>query len=407
MICSKFQYFIKTNLRLLLIEYLARIVKLDVKNYDIKQLINLCQLSSKNKYIDAGNEHSLILMSDGRVYGCGSNEYGQLGFHNYNNYVTPVLIPKLSDKVIQLAAGYKCSSVLTIEGNVYSFGNNYHGQLGFGEPFLGSKTIHNIKINSFMPYNVIHVSADNDHSLILTNDGYVYTFGDNECGQLGLGDKNDRYIPTLIQNLIQIIQVSGGSSHSLVLTNNYQIYAFGDNVYGQLGLGCSYEKNIVIPRLINGFNDIIDISAGADHSLFLTETGQIYSCGDNEYGNLGLGNKDNTDIPTLVPDLYNIISISAGNSYSLVLMNNGQVYAFGSNYCGELGLGICKDISSPRLIKELVNIINISAKNNHSLALTNNGQIYAFGNNEFGQLGLGDFCDRDVPTLLANFNIFT
>ena len=66
---------------------------------------------------------------------------------------------------------------------------------------------------------------------------YIYGFGENDYGQLGLGDNELRYIPTINEYLDGCIEISAGTFHSLVLMNSGQIYAFGMNNKGQLGLG--------------------------------------------------------------------------------------------------------------------------------------------------------------------------
>ena len=93
---------------------------------------------------------------------------------------------------------------------------------------------------------IIQISAGFKYSLALDNNGQIYAFGYNLYGQLGLGDNNNRNIPTLISNLTNIIQISSGYTHSLALNNNGQVYAFGNNFAGQLGLGDKKDRNIPI-----------------------------------------------------------------------------------------------------------------------------------------------------------------
>jgi len=82
----------------------------------------------------------------------------------------------------------------------------------------------------------------------------------------------------------------------------------------------------------------------------------------------------------------------------LALSNTGQIYTFGNNYKGQLGLGDEIDKNVPTLIPNLEDVVQISAGESHSLILSNNGQIYVFGNNDHGQLGLKDNDNRNVPT---------
>src|SRR5436853_94237 len=213
-------------------------------------------------------------------------------------------------------------------------------------------------------------------------------------------DYNKEQLINLCQSSSYIKNMSTGDLHSLILTNTGQIYVFGSNEYGQLGLSDNIDKNV--PTLIPNLNQIVQIAAGFYHSLALSDIGQIYAFGFNNFGQLGIGNNHQRNIPTLIPNLIQIRQIAAGDRHSLALSTNGQTYAFGSNHYGQLGLGDNNDINIPIVIPNLNDIIQIATGAYHSLALSNSGQIYAFGNNEYGRLGLGDNDNRNIPSLIPN-----
>src|SRR5437868_1093097 len=204
---------------------------------------------------------------------------------------------------------------------------------------------HNLRclINlSKFPFRKDRIIVGGNHSIILNNDGQIYTYGHNNKGQLGLGDNIKRNIPTLMPNIRNLIAITGGGLHSIILNDKGQIYTFGYNDYGRLGLGDYDRRNI--PTLINNIYNIIAISVGGLHSMILNERGQIYTFGDNGCGQLGLGDnasKHNTNrnTPTLIPNISNIIAITAGGLHSMILNERGQIYTFGDNDCGQLGLG--------------------------------------------------------------------
>ena len=322
-----------------------------------------------------------------------------------DHLIEPILVPDAPHNVIQISTGSYNSWALTENGQVYSWGNNNYGELGLGD--MIKRYIPTLVLK--MPNDIIQISAGHSHSLALNIHNKVYSWGDNLNGQLGLGHNINELIPRLVSKMPKnIVQILAGGFHTLALTNDGYIYSFGSNGEGQLGLGDNNNKNV--PTLVSKlYNKVIQIAAGFRHSLCLTSDGHIYSFGYNRDGQLGLGDYDNRNVPILIPNINNIIQISTGVDSSLALSNDGKIYAFGNNFDGQLGLGRYNNINIPKLVPLAPNnIIQISAGNNHSLVLRANGQIYAFGINNLGQLGLG-YMNDDIyaPTLIPNFNVLS
>ena len=236
-----------------------------------KSLSNLIIIHNINHVIQvsAGFNHSLALTNNGQVYSFGQNNYGELGFPGDNNRHAPTLLHDLKN-IVQISAGYHHSLLLTDNGQVYVCGNNKYGQLGLGYNNNCQVPVLNNHIN-----NIIQVSAGFNHTLLLRYDGCVYTCGNNMYGQLADGtNSNFSNMPLLIPNIYNIKQISNGYHHSLLLTKNGQVYALGYNKHGQLGLNDKIDRNI--PTLINTIScKIEEISSGSSHSLILTNNGKI------------------------------------------------------------------------------------------------------------------------------------
>ena len=245
------------------------------------------------------------------------------------------------------------------------------------------------------------------HSLFPTSRGFVWGFGSTDCRQLCL-DTDVQSQRTPIKLPIQnIISVSVGSSHSLFLSSDQRVYASGSHNKGQLGLTDSelHDLSLLSPTFISSLHDIIAISCGAFHSLFLDSNGHVFSCGLNSTGQLGLNNNTNQQIPTRIPELENIISIAAGYIHSVCLDKDGKVWAFGSNENGRLGLGPDKTIRlkpEPILNIPPIQKISLFSSGAHTLLLDFDGNVWVFGDNYFCQLGLNDKRDRNIPTKLLN-----
>src|SRR5205085_1974865 len=100
-------------------------------------------------------------------------------------------------------------------------------------------------------------------------------------------------------------------NHALVLHETGIVFSFGNNINGQLGLG-NNDLIQLRPKAIPNLNNIIQVATGWNHSLVLSSDGKVYSFGENQFGNLGLGDNVNKNIPTLIQTLNNISQISAG-----------------------------------------------------------------------------------------------
>ena len=145
--------------------------------------------------ISASEYHSLALTNDGHVYSFGFNEFRQLGLGDDDGRNIPTLISDINN-IVQISTGGDRSSALTNTGKIYSWGDNHYGQLGLGH----YNDINIPTLIAKMPNNIIQISAGNGHSLVLSANGQIYAFGKNDSGQLGFGDNKDRTIPTLISN---------------------------------------------------------------------------------------------------------------------------------------------------------------------------------------------------------------
>jgi alpha-tubulin suppressor-like RCC1 family protein len=241
---------------------------------------------SSDQTISAG-VHGLVLDEQGQVYAFGRNEFGRLGLGDETNRLSPEFIPNLP-LIKGLSAGKFHSLLLDEQGQVYSFGYYYYGELGLGDQTNRSRPelITEFQDLELMPL-IKSISAGEYHNLLLDEQGRVYAFGQNGSGELGLGDRNNRSIATLIPR---------------------------------------FQNLELLPR-------IKSLSAGGRHSLLLDDQGRVYGFGWNELGQLGWGRADRL-IPTIIPDLPVIKSISAGENHSLVLSEQGAVYAFGWNNRG-------------------------------------------------------------------------
>jgi alpha-tubulin suppressor-like RCC1 family protein len=127
-------------------------------------------------------------------------------------------------------------------------------------------------------------SAGDNFTLLVSDDGSVWSFGYNSQGQLGLGHViAEVRMPTQISGLSGVVAVAAGGSHALALTSSGTVYAWGDNNEGQVGDASNTDRSA--PQLVN-LSDVVAIAAGGDHSLALTDDGDLYAWGENDLGQL-------------------------------------------------------------------------------------------------------------------------
>jgi alpha-tubulin suppressor-like RCC1 family protein len=254
------------------------------------------------------------------------------------------------------------------------------------------------------------IAAGENHSLAITTNGFLWTWGYNGYGQLGLGDTtySSRYIPSLVREdfnyeiFKNIILVTGGESHSIILKTNGTLWGWGNSPFGQLGIGDNGTYNW--PYLIGTDSDWIEISAGKWHTLARKTNNTIWSCGYNNSGELGLGDQTNRYTPNQIGTLSNWAQIAAGYRHSLARKINGTIYSWGKNSCGELGLGDNQKRYNPTQIGINSDWIQVTAGNYFSICRKINGTLWAWGWNNYGQLGLGDSGDvtnRKTPSSIG------
>jgi alpha-tubulin suppressor-like RCC1 family protein len=366
----------------------------------------------------------------GQLYSFGANNAGQLGnssnigTFSANPTPTPVSLPGATGEVTQVAAGggNGFSLVTTTTGQLYAFGDNGVGELGRSPNTSPNPTPMLVTLPGATG-PVIQTAGGWDFSLAVTSTGQLYSFGQNASGQLGYAPTS----PTDINATPQLVtlpgatgpvaQVAAGWGHSLAVTTTGQLYAFGDNFAGELGnaVGVGSNGPNPTPTLVRfrlQHTVVVQAAAGFDFSLALTSTGQLYSFGYNLNGQLGTtaneGTENSNSSPTpltLPGETGPVTQIAAGFYHSLALTSTGQLYAFGYNQAGQLGNATnsggasCDNTAgcttpSPNPTPTPVTlpgaqgqITQIAAGFQFSFALTSTGQLYAFGDNEYGQLG--------------------
>jgi alpha-tubulin suppressor-like RCC1 family protein len=213
---------------------------------------------------------------------------------NENSIIESMIVKDLCNKnIIDLRYGLHHYIARTIDNKIYCWGNNCWAQLGNGSKDENPVQENNPELNEFLSdLNITVIKCGAHHSLALTQSGGVYVWGSNYRGQIGCGDDFDKPMPTKVKAFdeVKIKMISCGYTHSMALTENGYVYSWGYNEFGQLGIGNTINSNR--PKHIQMKDIIIDkITCGDGHSLLLTNNGVVYAFGSNFFGQIGNGMK--------------------------------------------------------------------------------------------------------------------
>lgn len=286
------------------------------------------------KSVAAGANHSLIVKSDGSLWACGWNEYGQIGDGTTTDRHTPV---KIMYGVASVAAGNAHSLIIKNDGSLWACGRNDYGQLGDGTT---TDKLTPVKIMD----GVASVAAGVRHTLIIKNDGSLWACGRNQCGQLGDGTTTDKLIPVKIMDDVSSVAADG--IHSLIVKTDGSLWACGWNAQGQLGDGTTTDRHTPI-KIMDG---VSSVAAGYNHSLIVKTDGSLWACGYNPYGQLGDGTTTDRHTPIKIMD--DVLSVAGGDAHTLIVKTDGSLWACGYNVVGELGDGTTTDSHIPKMIME-------------------------------------------------------
>lgn len=289
-----------------------------------------------------------------------------------------------------------CKSTGESSGNVETWGWNGRGQLGLG-PGSDPNVFQPVTIPNLNGVTAVQGGAT--HSLVLKSNGTVMSFGENEFGQLGLGDTSDRYSPTAVPGLTNIRAIAAGWSHSLALDNNGHVWVFGNNHHGQLGLGDTLIRTT--PQQVPNLSNVAKIGIARHHSFAIKNDGTLWIWGMNTYGQLGTGTIGDLLTPVQVPGLTNVTMVTGGDQHSFALKSDGTVWSWGMNFMSQLGLPGNGWVEPVTQIPGLSGIVSIVSGRLHGMALKNDGTVWCWGSNGYGQIGNNTFDEQDTPLQVA------
>lgn len=314
-------------------------------------------------------------MSCGTLIGWGTGEFGQLkSMYSYDDYGRGII----AENVSYAAASYYNIAVLDRSGGLTVLGDNRWGQYG-EERLSGTPVPNGLE-------GVSSVAAGMHHSLAVTEDGSLWTWGNNENGQLGDGSWESRYTPAKI--LDDVKSAYGASDNSYAIDEDGSLWAWGGNYYGQLGTGES-GWNTYKQSPVKIMDNVAAFACGYYHALAVKTDGSLWAWGYNNYGQLGNGESGYTaskSSPVRIMD-GGVASVAAWGEHSLAVKTDGSLWGWGQNGSYQLGLGNMVNQLTP--VKIMEGVKSAAAGYYHSLAVKTDGTLWAWGRNVNGQIGNG------------------
>ncbi|XP_038055580.1 E3 ubiquitin-protein ligase HERC2-like [Patiria miniata] len=333
----------------------------------------------------------------GTIYGWGHNHRGQLGGIEGAKVKVPTSIESLTAlRPIQIVGGEQTLFAVTVDGKVYGTGYGAGGRLGIGgTDSVSTPTL----LESIQHVHIkrVAVNSGGKHTLALSIEGEVYSWGEGEDGKLGHGNRTQCDRPRVIESLRgkEVVNIACGGAHSACMTSSGELFTWGKGRYGRLGHGDSEDQ--LRPKMVDalkGFR-VVDVACGSGdaQTLCITDDDNVWSWGDGDYGKLGRGGSDGCKVPQKIDILSGagVCKVECGSQFSIAQTKSGIVYTWGKGDYHRLGHGTDDHVRRPRKVAALggKKVICVATGSLHCVACTDQGEVHTWGDNDEGQLGDG------------------
>ena len=265
-------------------------------NVSIPQSKTVASLSSSSL-----SETMCAVMGDGSLYCWGENDYGQMGIGTkctYGSYIngcngregvsnpSPVQLPSgRTATAVSLGEGHACA--IMDDGSVWCWGNNEEGQLGVGNTSnSGSWRYSPNQVLTPTGVTASAITAGLKHSCLVATDGRVFCWGFGDAGRLGIGSQNSQIIPTQVSTNSLFVSISAGESHTCGITDLGEALCWGSGWQGVLGNGDLNEYWTPEPVSLPSGTVVVSITTGYDHTCVVTEDKDLYCWGSDDNNRL-------------------------------------------------------------------------------------------------------------------------
>ena len=313
-----------------------------------------------------GVYHTAAVLPDGTVRAWGENDDGQLGDNTLTGRSAPVTVKAPNGSgaltgIVAVGTASRTTFAVHRDGRVFGWGENNEGQVGDG-----TRTKRRLPVTVTGPggtgllRDIVAISGGYEFAVALRADGTVWAWGDNTEGQLGAGDMASSSVPVQVKGaagtgyLTGVVEVAAGESFSMGRRADGSVWTWGHNGNGQLGDGTRIGS--LVPVRVNGLARATAIGAGTRHALAVLADRTVRAWGNNGDGQLGDGSSDDAVAPVRVRGLNaraGVVAVNGGRRHSVSVAADGTIRSWGENYEGQLGDGTEYDSTAPVAARDL------------------------------------------------------
>jgi alpha-tubulin suppressor-like RCC1 family protein len=350
---------------------------------------------SSNPLQIGGFGYNTCVKRPDKVFCWGDNSNSQLADQTTINSPTPKEFPSYPFE-IRSSGYYTC--MIGDDKKVQCWGYNYHGQLGLGDTTNRNQPA---PVELVGDVDAFAIATADKHTCIIGSDKKVQCWGNNDNGQLGLGDTTNRNKPSLVELVgdVDAFAIAAADRHTCAIGRDKKVQCWGRNNAGQLGLGDTTQRNKPSLVELDGDVDTIVIATGGEHTCAIGSDKKVQCWGANNSGQLGLGNFAHRNKPSRV-ELDGDVDASAivlGQYHTCIVGSDKKVQCWGYNYHGQLGSGNNSNHNKPFRVKLDGTIDTIAAGMAHTCVIDSNSYMWCWGHNSKGQLGIGNTINRNKP----------
>lgn len=347
--------------------------------------------------VTTGGLSTCATRADGTLWCWGANLNGNLGIGNYSNQDLPqqVTAPGAHGWAI-VSADYFHTCATRTDGTLWCWGGNYYGELGLGTSATESPDLPQ-QVTTPAPGGWASVAAGYYHTCATRTDGTLWCWGNNGFGELGIGTRTSQDRPRQVTTPATggwASVAASGYDHTCATRTDGSLWCWGDGTSGQVGIGSDNSQDRPRQLFFPGTVGWTSITAGYYDSCATRAGGGLWCWGTNGSGELGIGNQTGQDRPqrvsTTTPERW--ASVAAGNQHTCGTGTDGTLWCWGDNNLGDLGIGNETGQDQPAQVTSPApgGWASTATGMQQSCAIRTDGSLWCWGGNDFGELGIGN-----------------